>query len=99
GTSHHEGLEDLLRPLLPNPATRLGADEARVLLDAPAEPRLDRSPLLGGVVSKEAVVALEAEGVASAEARRRGPPVDDGVPDGDRVGARREQRDPVPDPV
>ena len=50
---------------------RLGADEARVLLAAPAQAGLDRAAVLHQVVAVEVEADLQAQRVARAEARGR----------------------------
>ena len=57
-------------PLVAGVADRVRADEARVLLAAPAEAGLDRVAVLGQVVAVEVEADLEAERVAGAEADR-----------------------------
>ncbi len=59
---------------------RLRADEARLLLAAPAEARLDRVAVLGEVVAVEVEADLHAKRVARAQARGRGARVDDRIP-------------------
>src|SRR5207244_10565372 len=77
-----EGLEELVRPLLTNPAAGLAAHEPRLLLHAPAETRLDGRALVGQAVAVKAVVDLEAQGVTGPEASRGGSSSDQRVPDG-----------------
>ena len=76
-------------------AHRVGADEAGVLLAAPAQPGLDRAAILGQVVAVEVEAGLHAQRVARAEPGRRGARGDDRVPD--RAGGvrRDEQLDAV----
>ena len=74
---------------------RVGADEARGLLAAPAEAGLDRVAVLGEVVAVEVEADLEAQGVAGAEADRRGAGFGQRVPDRRRALRRHEQLDPV----
>ena len=59
----------------------VGADEARVLLAAPAEPGLDRAALLHQVVAVEVKADLQAQRVVRTKADRLAPPSDQGVPD------------------
>ena len=79
-------------------AQRLGADEARVELAAPAEAGLDRVAVLGQVVAVEVEADLEAQRVARAEARPAARPAASSAsqtaaaPSGRRASARSRPR-------
>ncbi len=75
-----EGDELLGRPALADGAHGVRADEAGVLLAAPAEAGFDRAALDAEVVAVEMEADLQAQRVAGAEARRRGAAPDDLVP-------------------
>ena len=72
GAGQHERHELLARCPLALRPDDLRADEARVLLAAPAEAGLDRPAVLGQVVAVEVEADLEAQRVAGAEADGRG---------------------------
>ena len=72
---------------------RLGADEARRLLAAPAEAGLDRPARLHQVVAVEVEAGLQAQRVARGEAGGRDAGGEQGVPERWRIGrARRAAR-------
>src|SRR3954451_9470541 len=73
----------------------LGPDEARLLLAAPAEPRLDGAARLHEVVAVEVEADLEPEGVARAEADGRGALLCQGIPHARCVLGREEELDAV----
>src|SRR4051794_33915143 len=73
----------------------LGADEPRVLLAAPAEPRLDGAARLHEVVAVEVEADLEPQGVAGAEADRGGALLRQGVPHARGVLGSEQQLDAI----
>src|SRR5204863_8322697 len=68
----HEGDQPLGGTGLAHGAHRLGADEVRLLLAAPAQPRLDRPALRREVVAVEVIAHLQAQRVARGETRGDG---------------------------
>ena len=74
---------------------RLGADEARLLLAAPAEAGLDRVAVLGEVVAVEVEADLEPQGVAGGEPGRHGPRLDQRRPQRRRRARLDQDLDPV----
>src|SRR4051794_29608739 len=91
----HEGDEALGRAVGPRTSHRLGADEARGLLAAPAQPGLDRPARLHEVVAVEVEADLEAQRVPRAQARGLRAALRDGVPDGAGVLGLEQQFDAV----
>ena len=82
-------------PSVARRAHGVGADEAGVLLAAPAQPGLDRPAVGGQVVAVEVEADLEAQRVARAEADGRGAGGENGVPHRGRVRRVDEQLDAV----
>src|SRR5213076_1461835 len=75
---------------------RLGADEARLLLAAPAQPGLDGPPILGEVVAVEVKAGLEPQRVAGPETYRHSAAVYQGIPHILGVLRRQQQFHTVP---
>src|SRR6478752_9728534 len=90
-----EGERDELLGCRARLGQRVGADEARLALAAPAEAGLDRVAVLGQVVSVEVEADLEPERVAGAEADRGGSGRGERVPHAGRVLRREQQLDAV----
>ena len=83
------------RPRFAGGGDRLRADEARLLLAAPAQPGLDRVAVGAEVVAVEVKADLEAQRVARAEAGGRGAAVQQRVPEGGGGSGRKQDLHPV----
>src|SRR5205807_4362445 len=83
------------RALGPDLGDRLGPDEARLLLAAPAEARLDRVAILAEVVAVQVVTDLDPQRVARPEPRGRRAALKQGVPHAGCLARVEQQLDPV----
>src|SRR5687768_18506102 len=87
--------QPLFGPGVAGSGDRLGPDEARVLLAAPAEAGLDRVSIGVHVVAVEVKADLEAKRVARSEAGGGGAAVDERLPDAWRGVGAEQQLDAV----
>src|SRR5215203_7125178 len=94
-TREHERRQLLLCPLLARRRDGLRADEARLLLAAPAKTRLDRVAAFVHVVAVEVEADLEAKGVARSQAGRARAGLQERGPHGGRAVRRDEQLHPI----